>query len=201
MNSEIERPARLIVLLPDSLTGNLEFAQKIHWMAARAQNDVLYLGLLDNPDDLLTAQRGIATMKAVTESNLIHAGSVLVPAARWFEKLQKVLRPGDTIVCHAEQVVKHGLLKTVAMPEYLAGILTASVVTVAGFYSPQRTLAKNLLNELLFWLGAIVILAGFTFLELQTDTSFPGFAHKLVLAGIVIIEFGAFWLWSQIVRR
>ena len=201
MNSEKERPARLIVLLPESLTGNLKFAQKIHWMAARAQNDVLYLGLLDNPDDLLTAQRGIATMKAVTESNLIRAGSVLVPASRWFEKLQEVLRPGDTIVCHAEQVVKHGFLKTVAMPEYLAGILTASVVSVAGFYSPQHTLAKNLLNELLFWLGAIVILAGFTFLELQADTAFPGFAHKLVLGAILLVEFGVFWLWSQIVRR
>ena len=201
MNFEKVDHPRLIVLMPASLAGNLEFAQKIHWMAARAQNDVLYLTLLDDPDSTLTAQRGLATMKAVTESNLIRAGSVIVPAARWFEKLEKVLHPGDTIVCLAEQVVKHGFLKTMPMPDYLAGVLTAPVVTMAGFYSPQRTLVKNWLNGLLFWLGAMVILAGFTFLELQADTSVPGFANKLVLAVIVIIEFGAFWLWSQIVRR
>ncbi|MHB0988115.1 MAG: hypothetical protein ACYC3P_05535 [Bellilinea sp.] len=201
MNSEKGRPARLIVLLPESLTENLEFAQKIHWMAARAQNDVLYLALLDNPDNSLTAQRGIATMKAATESNLIRVGSVLAPTARWFEKLQEVLRPGDTLVCHAEQEVKQGFLKTVAMPEYLAGILTAPVVTVEGFYFPQRVMIKGWISGLLFWLGALVILAGFTFLELQADTAFPGFAHKLVLGAVLLVEFGAFWLWSQIVRR
>ncbi|MFA5837814.1 MAG: hypothetical protein WC837_12750 [Bellilinea sp.] len=201
MNSEKVEHPRLIVLMPASLAGNLEFAQKIHWMAARAQNDVLYLTLLDDPDSTLTAQRNLATMKAVTESNLIHAGSILAPAARWFEKLEKVLRPGDTVVCHAEQMVKHGFLKTVPMPDYLSEILKAPVVTVNGFYSPQRTLLKNWLSGLLFWMGALVILAGFTFLELQADTAFPGFTHKLVLAAILIIEFGAFWLWNQIIRR
>ena len=201
MNSEKEKHPRLIVLLPASLAGDLGFAQKIHWMAARAQNDVLYLTLLDDPDSSLTTQRGIATMKAVTESNLIHAGSVLTPAALWFEKLREIHRPGDTVVCHAEQVVKAGFLKTVPMPEYLAGIMNAPVVTVEGYYSPQRTLVKSWMSGLLFWLGALVILVGFTLLELQADTAFPGFAHKLVLTAILVIEFGAVWLWSQIVRR
>ena len=112
MNLEQEQNSRLIVLLPQSLVGDVDFAQKVHWMASRAHKDVLYLTLLDEPDAALSVARGIATMKAVTESNLIQVGSIQVLAPRWFEKLQQVFRNGDTILCHREQSVKLGLFKT-----------------------------------------------------------------------------------------
>ncbi|HEY4694038.1 MAG TPA: hypothetical protein VIH16_11425 [Bellilinea sp.] len=201
MNLEHEQNLRLIVLLPESLVGDLDFAQKVHWMASRAQKDVLYLTLLDDPDHGLSVARGIATMKAVTESNLVKAGSIQTPTQRWFEKLQQVLRPGDTIVCHTEQTVALGLFKTQPTADYLRLHLPNSVVTADGFYHPQRTILKSWMRGLLFWLGAIAIVTGFTLLELQADLAFPGFAHKLVLAVILIIEFGAVWFWSQIVRR
>ena len=79
MMLEKEQNSRLIVLLPESLVGDLDFAQKIRRMASRTHKDVLYLTLLDDPEAVLSVARGIATMKAVTESNLIKAGSVQVP--------------------------------------------------------------------------------------------------------------------------
>jgi len=170
-------------------------------MASRAHNDVLYLTFLDDLDQGLSVARGIATMKAVTESNLVKAGSIQVPTSNWFGKLQQVCRPGDTIVCHSEQTVKVGLFKTQPTADYLTQALTNPVVTVDGFYHPQRTVIKSWIRGLLFWLGALVIVTGFTLLELQADLAFPGFAHKLVLAAILLIEFGAIWFWSQIIRR
>jgi len=201
MALESNQNSRLIVLLPESLVGDLGFAQKIHRLASRTHSDVLYLTLLDDPDQGLSVARGIATMKAVTESNLTKAGSVQVPTFHWFAKLQQVCRPGDTIVCQSEQTVKLGLFQTQPTAEYLAQNLTNPVVTVEGFYHPQQTVIKGWMRGLLFWLGAVAIVVGFTLLELQADLAFPGFAHKLVLAAILLIEFGAIWFWSQIIRR
>ncbi len=201
MTLKAEQNSRLIVLLPESLVGDLDFAQKIHRMASRTQSDVLYLTLLNDPDQVLSVARGIATMKAVTESNLIKAGSVQVPRSHWFEKLQQVCLPDDTIVCHSEQTVKLGLFQTQPTAEYLTQIQTNPVVTVEGFYHPQQTFLKSWLRGMLFWLGAVAIVVGFTLLELQADLAFPGFAHKLVLAAILLIEFGAIWFWSQIIHR
>lgn len=201
MTLKAEQSSRLIVLLPQSMVGDMGFAQKIHRMANTAHHDVLYLTLLDDPDQGLSIARGIATMKAVTESNLIKAGSVQVSSYRWFDKLQQISRPGDTIVCQQEQTVKLGLFQTVPTSEYVAQNLTNPVVTVDGFYHPQQTVIKGWMRGLLFWLGALVIVIGFTLLELQADLAFPGFAHKLVLAAILLVEFGAIWFWSQIIRR
>jgi hypothetical protein len=193
--------SRLIVLLPQSLVGDVDFAQKVHRMASRDHKDVLYLTLLDDPEAVLSVARGIATMKAVTESNLIQVGSIQVPAQRWFEKLQQVFRGGDMILCHREQSVKLGLFRTQPTADYLIANLTHSVLTAEGFYNPQRSALQGWGRGLLFWLGALAIVTGFTLLELQADSAFPGFTHKLVLAAILLIEFGAVWFWSRIARR
>jgi hypothetical protein len=62
---------RLIVILPDSLAGNLELAHKIHWVALREHCDVLYITLVDNFDRYLQKSRSMATMAAVTASTFL----------------------------------------------------------------------------------------------------------------------------------
>lgn len=201
MASKLEINRRLLVLLPENLAGNTELAQKIHWMASRERMDVLYLVILDNSDHGLSVSRDITTMKAVTESNLIHAGSIQVTADRWFAKLNEIRRPDDTILCHAEQTVKQGFMRTAPLVDYLRKMLGGTVNVIEGYYHPRRVVMSSMANTLLFWLGAVALLVGFTWLELQADSAFPGFAHKLVLAAILIIEVGSVWLWSQIVHR
>jgi len=200
MVSEINSPqnARLIVLLPENLAGNLEFAHMIHRMAVKAKKDVLYLTLMDNTDNLLGVSRQLATMKAVTESNLIRARSIQVSVSHWLGKLQDIIRPGDTVVCHEEQVVKQSFLKTEPISDFLNSVMNQSIITVKNFYHPQRIQIKNWLLTVLFWVGALAILAGFSLLEVQADTAIPGSINKLVLAAMLLIEFGAVWVWTRI---
>lgn len=196
--SKPSQNARLIVLLPESLAGDLEFAHLIHRMAVQENKDVLYLTLMDNTDNLLGVSRQIATMKAVTESNLIRAGSVQVPVAYWFGKLRDIIRPGDAVVCHEEQVVKQGFLKTEPISEFLNSVMDQPISTVKNFYHPQRIQVKRWLLSGLFWIGAVGILTGFSLLEVQTGLVMPGSINKLVLAAMILIEFGAVWFWSRI---
>jgi len=203
MVSKINSPqkTRLIVLLPESLAGNLEFAQMIHRMAVKDKKDVLYLTLLDNNDNPLGVSRQVATMKAITESNLIRARSVQIPASHWFGKLQDIFRPGDIVVCHEEQVVKQGFLKTIPISDFLSSAMRMSIITVNNYYHPQRIQIKSWLLTILFWVGALVILAGFSLLEVQANMAFPGSVNKLVLAALLIVEFSMVWAWNQIIHR
>ncbi len=49
LRNDLLQPARLIVLLPESLAGDSNFARRIYTLAVQAQKDVLYLTLLDKP--------------------------------------------------------------------------------------------------------------------------------------------------------
>jgi len=200
-HSTINLQPRLIVLLPEVMAGDGEFAQWIHRMAAISEKDVLFLTILDNPENYLTVSRGLATMKAVAESNLIRATSVQVPAERWFKKLQEIARPEDVIVCHTEQQVKQGFKKSISMTEFLAQNIRLQVTTVGGYYHPQRAAAVGWLHAIVFWIGAALILAGFTYLEIETGAFIPGLASKLVLFIILAFEFGAVWAWTRINNR
>ena len=81
MTLESNQNSRLIVLLPESLVGDLGFAQKIHRMASSTHSDVLYLTLLNDPDQVLSVARGIATMKAEPGQSRVGPGSK-IPLAR-----------------------------------------------------------------------------------------------------------------------
>ncbi len=200
-HSNINLKPRLIVLLPESMAGDGDFAQRIHWMAARSDKDVLYLTILDVPENYLTVSRGLATMKAVTESNVVRTASVQVPAGRWFRKLQDLARPDDVIVCHIEQQVKQGFMKSIPLAEFLTRTTTQQVITVDGYYHPQQAVLAGWLHAIVFWIGAALILAGFTYLEVQAGAFIPGLASKLVLFIILGFEFGAVWVWSRINSR
>lgn len=189
---------RLIVLLPESLSGNLDLARKIYWMAANSGKDVLYLTLLDRNDSILAVYREIVTMKAVTESNMVHAGSMLVPAALWFQKLQAILKPNDIVICQNEQFVRQGHFKSVKVAEYLVSSLDNKIITINGFYKPGSVQILTWLRAMFFWLGSLVILAGFTMLELQVNKVMRGISGTLILAAIVSLEFGTVWIWNKI---
>lgn len=193
--------ARLIVLLPEAMAGDGEFAQRIHWMAARSEKDVLYMTILDEPENYLTVSRGLATMKAVTEADFIRATSTQVPAGLWFKKLQQIARPDDVIICHTEQQVKLGFMKSVPLTEFLAQNTQLQVIAVDGYYHPQREAVAGWLRAIVFWIGAALILAGFTYLEVEAGAFIPGLASKLVLFIILAFEFGAVWVWSRINNR
>lgn len=193
--------ARLVVLLPESLAGDIEFARKIYAMAVQARKDVLYLTLLERPDNILTTSRRIATMKAVTESDLVHVGCLQVPAGRWLEKLREILRPDDTVVCHDKQYVRQGAFRSVMAADFLVSTIPNEIILVRGYYKPQKVLIVEWLRSIIFWLGSLGILGGFSLLELQITVSLKGASNKLALAAVLALEFGAVWIWNKINRN
>lgn len=198
LSQESLQPARLIVLLPESLAGDSNFAKRIYALAVRDRRDVLYLTLLEKHDNILTTSRRIATTKAVTESDTVHVGCTQVPTGRWLQKLNEILRPDDTIVCHDLQYVRQGVFKSLPISEFLKTAVSNEIVLVRGYYKPQKVIVMEWVRSTVFWLGSLGILGGFSLLELQVTASMKGVSNKLALAGMLALEFGAVWIWNRI---
>jgi hypothetical protein len=195
---EQENKKRLIVLVPDCLSTDMNMAHKIHWMATRDHCDVLYLTLISDEEKLMAVSLQMATMKAVTAGSWLVVSSKLTDTRAWLRTLREVYRPGDILVCHEEQWVKDGLFRTRPASDYLRETLHVPVDTIAGFYHPEQVQINHWLHSLLFWVGCLVILGIFTFIEIQMDQNAQGAARMVVLVMLVFFEIAAIWTWTSI---
>ncbi|HEX9019364.1 MAG TPA: hypothetical protein VF806_09260 [Anaerolineaceae bacterium] len=195
---ELSEKKRLIVFVPDYRAENLELAHKAHWIAMHHRYDVLFLALVDTEDEMLGAARMLATLKAVTSENWLTTTSRVVTNRDWLTALQEIYQPGDAILCHAEQVVKNGFLTTLPLNDYLRDHFEGAVYTLSGYYQPRQVQVRRWLHSLLFWIGCLVIFAGFSALEMQLDLHTLGITRTLTMVIVVLFEFGAIWVWSGI---
>ena len=98
-----EQNKRMIVLVPDGITNNLDLAHKIHWMAMAEHYDILFLAIVNDEEKMLSLSRNMATLKAVTAANWLTVSAKLTTARKWLNTLKEIYLPGDIIVCHDEQ--------------------------------------------------------------------------------------------------
>jgi hypothetical protein len=192
---------RLIVLLPESLAGRADLARAVHQLALQNGADVLYLTLVDDDEKTLTVARSMATMKAITSDTHLTVYSKLVATHSWLKMLHEIFRPGDLVVCHVEQTVRKGTFSTRPISEFLLETLEAPVITVAGYYHPQREQIMHLLNNLLAWVGFLAIVVAFTLLEFNLDSTIHGVTHTILLVLLVTVEFGAVLVWNKLFSK
>jgi hypothetical protein len=192
---------RLIVLVPQGLAGNSDLARKVFWIAIREHCDVLYLVFVDHEDEKLGVLRSMATMKALTADANLVASSKLTHSDTWLAALREIYRPGDQIVCHDEQYIRTGFLKTIQIHEAIADSFAAPIHSLSGFYHPWRQLSRKWLFGILFWLGCLVILSLFSMLEFQIDQTIQGLARSILIFIALVAEFGAFWAWNHLPRN
>ena len=188
---------RLIVLVPEGLAGNSDLAQKIYWMALRDQCDVLYLAFVDAEEKMLSVSRSMATMKALTSGDLVVVHSKLTYTHDWLKTLRDFYQPEDRIVCHEEQTVKNGFLKTTPIKDLLSEIFNAPIYPISGLYHPWQVLSRKWLYGLLFWIGFLVILAVFGLLEIQIDRTLQGLTRIVLLFIVLAFELGTFLVWNR----
>ncbi len=197
-SAELVEKQRLIVLLPESLAGSMNLAHHIYWLASREQCNVLYLILMEDEANRLSIMRRMATMAAATTGEPPRVFSRLVPREDWLSVLKTTIQPGDVVVCQAEQNVASGLLKTRSMQEYLEEDLQISCRVLSGFYHPGRELTRQWVLGFIFWVGCLLILAGFTLLEIKIDEVVQGFARIGLLFVVICFEFGSLLAWNRI---
>jgi hypothetical protein len=189
--------SRLIVLIPDGMTGNRDLAYKLHGMAQRENRDVFYLALADYEENRLAVSRSLATMKAVTSSDDLEVLTETIESPHWIEALREIYCPGDMIVCHEEQSVRYGLINAGPLDEFVRKQLGMPVRTISGFYHPQEIQLKRWGREILYWLGFIVILVLFSVLEIELDRVIRGGMQTVVLCVALCVELVVIMTWHS----
>ncbi len=201
LSSAGRNPKRMIVLLPECLVNDMDLARKVYLMASRSHCDVLYFTLLIDNSRTLSVSRSMATLKALTSGDGVLVQSKLVDRSRWLKALQEICKPGDQIVCHEEQCVSSGFLRTIPMQDFLRNEFTAPIATLSGFYHPQTAQLELWFSSLTTWVGFLFILGGFTFLEVQVDGRLNGVTGKVLIFILILVELGAIWIWNTIMSH
>lgn len=189
---------RLLVLLPESLAGNIPLAHHINWMAGLQTFDVLYLVVVEEETNPLNLSRQMTTMVAATIGEPLHVSSRIISRKHWLNTLRETIEPGDLLVCQAEQSVKTAFFQALSMQEYLQDVIQIPCRSISGYYHPGKESVRKLLFGLLFWLGALAIMLGFTVLEINIDQTLQGVARIILLFLAVGFELGLLMAWTRI---
>ena len=192
---------RLIVLITADQTGNTHLANKIHWIADRESREVLYLIIINEDEDTLSVDRTVTTMKAITATNRLAVESVLVGADAWLDQLEKMLHPGDIVVCQEEQTVLDGAFKQVPVGKYLSTEIEAPVQVVSGVYRVVSSPAGKRFQELGFFAGFLVIAGLFCWLQIRIESAFPDAQSLLLIFITFLVELGAILAWHHTTYR
>lgn len=191
----------LIVIITEDLANNKGLAQEVHWLGFNENCPIYYLVLVDRVDNMLTISRNMATMKAVTSANRLQVDFKLILTEDWLETLGKVTYPGDIIICQEEQSVIIGRLNTIPLCEFLTNKFNNSVRTMSGYYHPLKTTAKKWGREIFGYLGLLIIMAGFTWLQISLDQALDNPISTVYSVITFCIELGMILIWYKFAFR
>jgi hypothetical protein len=176
-------------------------AYKVHWLALRYKCDVIYLTLVDDLERMLSVSRYMATMKATTSDQALHVDWEIVETSHWLEKLQTLIYPGDILGVQEEQNAKIGFLQTIPLEEFLKTKFKNQVISIFGFYHPEKEQIARWLHSLLFWAGIAIIMAIFTLLEIRIDQGMQGVGRSVILMVMIGLELGSIFAWNNYTSR
>ena len=187
---------RLVVLVPDVDLDETALARRIWSLASPNKLSVLYQGVARSPADEPRARRRLATLAALTRDDSIKAGTGLALETDWLGALMPQLCSGDLIVCHAEQKLS-SWRGTLPLGGQLCQALQAPVHLLSGFYAGDPAEPAHRLGRVVFWGGAVAILAVAFWLQVQITALPRNWAESALMALSVVAECGLIGLWNR----
>lgn len=185
---------RLVVPLFDSDFDIGQLAQRIYRLAAPMGSKVLLVGI--SPDHLeeATIRRQLVTLAALIQDRSVFVDVLILGGVSWMKKMEDVIWPGDMIVIQANEELS---IKGRSINQQLASHFQAPIYILSSLKSPRYKHA-GYLSQLILWLGAIGIMAGFFWMQVKIDQLPKDWAHSTLLLVSVLVEFGLLLLWNSL---
>jgi hypothetical protein len=184
---------RLIVLVPALDVDEAAVARRIWELAAPAGLAVLFLGLCAGSSQEPGMQRRLVTLASLTRDARIQLETRLEFGRNWLRWIRAVYRPGDVIVCDAEQLSGRGSKPLRQRIQALG----APVWTLAGLYPPGGATRPSGPAELVFWVVSLAILAGFFWMQIRIVRLHEDWADNMLLYLSAVVETGLLWAWHH----
>ncbi len=187
--------SRLVVLIPDADADETELSQHIWFMVGRRELSVLLLGLSQDAHHAPRARRRLATLAALTRDAAVSVETKLMIGSDWLQAVRLVHRPGDLVVCHAEQRVARWGFRREPWSQRLRLALNQPVCTLVGFYPNLPSDHVGLLDHLLSLAIPIAIVAVFTGLQILIQLTLTDTAYTGLMLVSLLVEYGLIGLW------
>jgi hypothetical protein len=191
---------RLVVLVPAGLHSEAALAARIFEVAQPRGLNVLYLGVVARPEDEPRLRQRLALLAAGTRDNhAVKCEYRLAVGLSWLAWLRKNTQPDDLIVCHREQRLRRAW-RALPLAEPLAAILRVPVVELEGLSVVEDHPLGEPVRTLLFWLGALLVLAGFFWVQVGIQGQTQAWVQSILISATVVVEFIVLTAWYRWLR-
>lgn len=181
---------RLIVLLPSDIDHSA-MTRQIWELAHTSGIQVQLLGLCEDRTEEPTLRRALIGMASLLQDSKICAEAKVDIGTNWMAVVKANYKPGDAIVCFAEQ--RTGLLNR-PLSQVLESNFKATVYILS---SPVPQKAKSsALSQISGWVGFIGIIIAFGMLQANIVQLPKGWLQNILLTISILPEFWLIWLWN-----
>jgi hypothetical protein len=191
VDTTLETERRLIVLLPSDIDYST-VTRQIWELAQVSGMHVQFLGLCEDRAEEPMLRRALIGIASLLGDNKICAEVKVDIGTNWMAVVKSNYRPGDVIVCFAEQ--RTGLLH-----KPLSQVLESNFETTVYILSssaPQKV-KSNALSQVIAWLGFIGIIIGFGVLQASIVQLPKGWLQSVLLTLSILPEFLLLWIWNS----
>jgi hypothetical protein len=189
---------RLIVLVPPQICNEADFSKYIIKLASANNSDVLLIMVVSNYEDETTGRLRVSTISAYLSGFAVKVEIQIIWGKSWINSIEQIIQPGDAIICPTELNTKTKIIFREQLSDQLVRNLNAPVNAYSGFVIQAHTTPREILMKLLYWVGIILIVVGFFYVETTIDKSVIGWVNNFIEILLVIVEVGALYLWSSL---
>lgn len=196
--SETALPAvrRLLVLIPETDLYEAELARQVWMLAAPRGLPVLFLGVSQTAEVAFRTRRRLIILAALTCDDRVAVETHLEFASDWVRAVRARYRPGDLVICHAEQRVSRWGLRR-SLDRVITFELQAPVLALSGFYMEEPAAALQPVAGVASWIVVFAIGLGFLWLQFQIIQGTENLLETVLLGLSVLIEYGLMALWLR----
>jgi hypothetical protein len=199
-HSEIasKSPNRLIVLVPNQMLDEQNFAQQITTLSIEHTIPILLLDIIDSPNQQPSASIRLDNLTTLLTSISISAESRIIFISNWLVEFPKICRDNDLIVCLEEHTIQVRGGDHVPICEILPAVQNQPLLVLSSPYIETRIIQPSRRTELSWWIIALVILIIFSTIQYYLIQTTSGWVESLLIILSILIELAVFYLWNKI---
>jgi hypothetical protein len=183
---------RLIVLIPAGEIDEQALARRVWQLASCCGLSVLYLALSPDQDQVSYQRRRLAHMAAMTAYPHVQADTKVHLYKNWSEALRHFLKPGDLLVCLADDH-PHVFFRRKPLAQQLSANLGVPIYQLGGLQVKPSPLDQYRIKNIFAWIASIALISAFFWLQVGIDRASGNPQSTILLCMSILVELYGLW--------
>ena len=189
---------RLVVLLPDLEADEARLSRHIYALARDHELKVLLVSLVDDPGNEYRALRRMTSLAAIIRDIWVHVETQVLFGHNWTKAIKPILLPDDLIICSEGQTTPYRLVQRKSLALTLSTAMHRPVHIIPNYFEAETSLWPAWIKRIPYWIGVIVILVGFFYIESDVSHSIQDWVGQVTLLLMVLVEAGLIYGWTMV---